>query len=237
MLLDRAGELDNRIEQFQKVKTAARDAQPFDTRARQLSKTADRIRNLQNALAALHDEGIPLQYRPANAPSLAEKASQLRILLAEDPTAIHDPPFDLRHEFIDRLNAIAQVGQETANSAWREHVLKHANLEAEGTLKVLATLPQLKAGVDRIRRNRDELVRLSEALPDNLKASLELVDVLVGKLWKSWEELDADDIPEEVISFIRLSAEEGAPLSALKENVVEWLTDRGLTASFRVRLS
>ena len=236
MLIDRAKKLNYRIEEFVKVKNAAQDALPFETRAQQFSDTAKKIRHLQTALAALKEIGVAIRFWPSNGTDLAEKASQLKIRLAEDPAAIHDPPFDLKHAFVDRLNAIANSGLESATSAWGDFVLKRAYLESEETLNVLAALPQLKAGVDRIRDDRSELVRLSEALPDDPKASLDRINDLVDELQASWSKLDASDIPQDAIEFIRLSASQGAPLSALKRSVIDWLTERGLADSFRIRL-
>lgn len=236
MLIERAKELNSQIEQYLKVTKAARDAMPFDTRARQFSEAATRIRGLRTALTALNDIGIATTFSPSNGTALAERASKLRTLLEEDPTAIHDPPFDLKHEFVDRLNAIASSGRKSATEAWGDYIRERANLESEETLKVLAALPQLKAGVNRIRRNRDELIRLSETLPDDAKTALDRVNVLVEELQSAWSTLDASDIPQDVIAFIRLSAAQGAPLSTLKPSVIAWLTERGLMDSFRVRL-
>ena len=236
MLLNRAEKLNDRIEQYVKVENAARDAKPFETRAQQFSKTAKEIRDLQTVLMALKEVGVTIDFRPSNGVDLAEKASQLRIRLAEDPAAIHDPPFDLKHEFVDRLNAIARTGLQNATSAWSDFVLKRTNLESEETLDVLSALPQMKENIDRIRGDRNELVRLGEALPDDPKASLDKINALVEDLQTAWSKLDASDIPKEVIEFIRLSASQGAPLSALKRSVVDWFTERGLTDSFRVRL-
>lgn len=236
MLLNRAKELRSRIDQFQKVKTAARDAQPFDTRARQFSDVGRRIHELRDAIAGMDDADIAVNFHLANGTSLAEKASQLRTQLAEDPTVIHDPPFDLKHEFVDRLLAIAEAGKATAAERWGSYIRERANLGSEETLKVLAALPQLKECVARIRKNRSELILLSETLPNDPKAVLAQVKGLVDEAQAEWSKLEANDIPQEVIAFIRQSASEGAPLATLKPSIVSWLNERGLTDSFRVRL-
>lgn len=236
MLLDRAKELRSKIDKFQKVKTAASNAQPFDTRARQFSDVGKRIHELRGVIASMDDADIAVNFQAANATALAEKASQLRAQLAEDPTVIHDPPFDLKHEFVDRLLAIAEAGRVTAAERWSSYIRERANLGSEETLKVLAALPQLKECVGRIRKNRSELILLSKTLPNDPKAVLAQVKGLVDEAQAEWSKLQANDIPQEVIAFIRQSASEGAPLATLKPSIVSWLNERGLTDSFRVRL-
>ncbi|WP_420566415.1 hypothetical protein [Thalassobaculum sp.] len=236
MLLERARKLSDQLKQFQKVKAAARDAQRFGTRARQFSEAARKIGALRGDLAALKKAGIAVAFQPANGSLLSTRASDLRARVAEDPSAIDHPPFDLKYEFVDRLNAIADSGRAAAIRAWREDVGEQAGTGSQEILNVLQELPQLRAGVTQIRELRKEIIGLSETLPEDPVAARARVRELAEQMQAAWGELDASDIPEEVIAFIRQAAARGAPLTNLTSNILNWLTARSLTDSFRIRL-
>jgi hypothetical protein len=52
----------------------------------------------------------------------------------------------------------------------------------------------------------------------------------------AWSELSAEDIPADVINFIRAAGSEGAALTAYSDEVQTWLASRNLMGAFRIKI-
>src|ERR1700752_2463032 len=100
MLIDRAKELKERIDKFGRLKSAADEAKTYDTRAKQLNDAASALSNAVSQLRALRDCGIVVDFVPANAIALMEKASILRTDFLADPKSIGNTTINLKYEFL-----------------------------------------------------------------------------------------------------------------------------------------
>src|SRR4051812_20952485 len=107
MLLERAVDLTAKIAQYQKLKGAADESEQFDTRATQFARVAERISCVRQGLEKLISAGVVVNFEPSDGAVYVAKAKTLRAALKANPAAINDPPFDLKHEFVDRLVGIA----------------------------------------------------------------------------------------------------------------------------------
>jgi hypothetical protein len=63
------------------------------------------------------------------------------------------------------------------------------------------------------------------------------VDRLIEQLKQCWDGLNADEVPEAVLRFLRVAANEGATLGLLTPEVKDWLAKHGLIDSLRIRLT
>lgn len=236
MLIERAAGLADKITRYQQLKSAASEAEQFRTRARQVRDAASLIAQAHEALRRFQAAGIPVEFVPANADGLVEKANRLRAIAAEDPAGLANPPFNLRYEFTDRIAGIATAVSKATEDAWRRYVTENGPGGSDEVLDALARLPQLRAGVSRIRACRDEIARLAASPPDDPPSAVARFQKLVADHRAAWAELTADGIPRTVISFIRSCASGGAPLSSLSDEVLEWLQSRDLLGAFRIRI-
>jgi hypothetical protein len=185
----------------------------------------------------LDQAGVSVDFAPSEGAALAERAETLRVAIRQNPAVINDPPFDLKYDFTDRLRGIAGAAEEATTSAWKAYVARRADFGAEDVLGALGKVSQFASSVAKIRARRAEIGSLGEALPANPAATVGRIDALLGEHDAAWSELSADDIPPDVIGFIRAAAaNEGAALGALTPEVQAWLVRRDLLNAFRIRL-
>lgn len=236
MLLERAAALAGKIARYQKLKAAAHEAEQFRTRAGQVCQAATLIRQAREAMDRFKEAGVSIQFVPRNADGLIEKANTLKAIAAENPAGLATPPFNFRYEFTDRVNGIATGVTQAITDAWRIYVGANGPGGSDEVLDALARLPQLHAGVSRIRRCRQDIAALAASLPSDPKVAVSRLQGLVADHRAAWAELTADGIPRPVIAFIRSCAGEGAPLTLLTDDVREWLQTRNLLGAFRIRV-
>jgi hypothetical protein len=236
MLLERARDLTAKIAQYQKLKGAADESEQFHTRADQFARAAERIARVRQGLEKLSTAGVDVSFEPSDGAAYAVKAKTLRAALQANPAAINDPPFDLKHEFVDRLAGIATAADEAMREAWTAYVAKRAPFGSDDVLSALAVVPQFRASVAKIRRCRVDISALGNGLPADPGAAVARMDALLKEHDTAWAELSADDIPANVVDFIRAAAGAGAPLKGFTADVQAWLAERDLLTAFRIRL-
>ncbi|HLZ78323.1 MAG TPA: hypothetical protein VKQ09_03195 [Sphingomonas sp.] len=237
MLLDRAAALATKLSDYQKLRGAADEATQFSTRATQFGAAADRVARASDGLAKLRAAGVPVEFAPSEGAALAEKARNLRAAIQEDPAVINDPPFDLKYAFTDRLLGVVAAAEQATTLAWKAYVATRADFGSEDVLAALSKVPQFAVGVAKIRACRAQIASLGETVPPDPAAAKARISALLAEHDAAWSDLSADDIPRNVIGFIRAAAAgDGAPLGALTPEVQDWLIRRELLAAFRIRL-
>jgi hypothetical protein len=236
MLLDRAATLATKINTYQKLKNTAEEANQFGTRARQFETAAMLLKELRVTLSTLEDAGVPVVFEPSDGLGYADKARTLREAIKADPAKVNDPPFDIKHAFIDRLRNISSAGHNAASTAWKGYVDKRAAFGADDVLSALGQVPQFRLSVAKIRQIRGEVAAIGTTLPAEPKDAIAKLDMLVSQHEAAWSTLAASDIPPSVVAFIRAAANGEALLSAYTSEVQTWLESRNLLDAFRIKL-
>lgn len=236
MLLDRAAGLADKINQYQTLKTASDEALQFQSRANQLKNASEKLSSARTALKNMRAAGIEVDFVPSDGSTLAERAKDLRNAMSGKPSSINETPFNLKHEFLDRLAGIASAAERMISASWKSYVRKRAEFGSSDILDALAAIPQFRPSVNRIRHCRAAVEALGETVPEDPKATVSRLDALVAEHEKSWSELSAKDIPASVVKFIRDAANDGASLTSYSDEVRRWLDEQNLIASFRIRL-
>lgn len=236
MLLERAATLATKINNYQKLKKTAEEADQFATRATQIGNISLVITRLRETLSCLTEAGVQVEFEPSDGRGYAEKARVLREAVNADPAKLNDPPFDIKYDFADRLNGIASAGEKAASAAWKAYVEKRATFGADDVLSALAQVPQFKVNVARIRQIRSDVAAFGAALPTDPKKAIARLDALVSQHEAAWTSLAASDIPVSVVAFIRAAANSDALLSNFTPEVQVWLESRNLLGAFRIKL-
>ncbi len=236
MLLERAGGLATKIQAFRKLEAAAREAALVTTRVGQVRDAAQALGRARATLAKFTQAGVPVQFVPVNSSTLKERASLLRATAADNPVALADPPFNFSHDFSDRLKGIANAAQQAADAAWRGFVESKSLGGSEEVLGTLNQLPQMRAGVAKIRQCRQSVNALATSIPSDMASAIKTIDDLETKHKSAWAELTSDGIPLSVLEFLRQCASAGAPLTSLNDEVRDWLGVKHLLESFRIRI-
>lgn len=235
MLLERAGGLASRIGQYAKLKAAANEASLFRTRADQIGQAADLLAQARAALERFRTAGVPVDFHPLNAPELSGRAATLRDIVTETPAALVDPPFNLKYEFTDRLKGLVAAVHGAISDGWRAYIAAHGPGGNDEILNALGELPQMRAGVNRIRGYRQRAAALAESLPADPATAVAQLKALAADHDAAWAELTADAVPQSVILFLRATVQ-GASVSALTPEVRTWLETRNLLGSFKIRI-
>ena len=236
MLLDRAKDVSRKIATFQKLSLAADEAGSFSTRAKQFTDLSQRIGSTKTSLEMLRKAAVPIAFAPIDGDGLAQKAIMLRDAIKIDPSTINDPPFELKYGFIDRLSEIAKAGDKAALLAWSVYVETRTKFGSDDVLAALAAIPQFKTSVATIRQIRANIAAYGSTIPQAPAAAIERIDSLVAEHDKAWAELEAGDIPQSVVAFIRAAANQDAMLSSFTEEVRLWLVSKNLLNAFRIKM-
>lgn len=236
MLLERAAQLADKITAYEKLKSNADQAAQFETRATQFVGLADRLSKLRRTLSGLAEVTVTPDFAPAEASTYAARAKTLREAVKAEPSVLHDPPFDIKHDFADRIVGIVGAGEKAALAAWQAYVVKRSDFGADDVLSALAEVQQFKANVQRIRQIRLNVASHGTMLPTDPKATVQALDRLVAEHEAAWTTLAAADIPASVVAFIRLAARGEALLSSYTTEVSDWLESRNLLNAFRIKL-
>lgn len=237
MLLERAAGLAEKIDVYRKLKVAANQAELFSTRARQVGEAAALVAQARAALDCFSKAGIAVKYHPTGVEELSDKATKLRAIAAENPAGLADPPFNIKHEFTDRLKSLATAARGSIEEGWRRYVAENGPSGSDEVLEALGRLPQMRAGVLRIRQCRQRLALLAATVPVEPERAIEQLKELTDELGSAWAMLTADNVPPSVLQFLRACAADGAPITAFTEEVRDWLESRDLLGSFRIRIS
>lgn len=236
MLLERAAGIAERIERYQKLKIAANEADLVSTRAAQIGEAAALLTQARVALSGFSKAGINIQYVPAAVQELTRKATKLRTIAAEDPAGLANPPFNVAHEFTNRLKGLGVAANQSMKEGWSRFVAANSPSSSDEVLEALAKLPQMRAGVNRIRQCRQKVAELAATVPTDPAGAIEQLRGLSAEHGTAWTELTADAIPPSVLQFLRACAADGALVKALTDEVRDWLEARELLGSFRIRI-
>lgn len=236
MLLERAAGLAGRIERYQKLKGAAKEAELVSTRAEQIEDAAALLSQARASLDKFSKAGISIQFAPAGVLELTEKAHRLRAIAAEEPAGLASPPFNVAHEFTNRLRGLAVAANQAIEVGWSRFVAENTPSGSDDVIEALGKLPQMRAGVTRIRLCRQKVTALAATVPADPASAIEQVRMLSAEHGSAWAELTADSVPTSVLQFLRACAADGAPVTTLTDEVRVWLESRGLLGSFRVRI-
>ncbi|MEH6792183.1 hypothetical protein [Parasphingorhabdus sp.] len=236
MLIDHAGTIATKIKTYQNLKNAAEEADQFATRASQFGNVSLLMERLRETLSALAEAGVPVDFQPSDGLGYAAKARMLREAIKADPAKLNDPPFDIKHEFSDRLNGIASAGEKAASAAWKAYVDERADFGSDDVLSALGQVPQFEASVAKIQKIRSDVAAFGAGLPGDPEDAITKLDALVQQHEAAWSSLAASDIPISVVSFIRAAANSDALLSAFTSEVQSWLKSRDLLDAFRIKL-
>jgi hypothetical protein len=236
MLLERATGLADKINRYERLKIAASQAKMFRTRAEQLAQVRISLADARTGLEKFDASGVPVDFTASNSDELLRKAGVLKDLILADPTALADPPFNLKYDFIDRLFGICTFATKALEEAWTFYVARHSAGGSSDVLDALAKLPQFQLSVARIRKCRQDIEELGKRVPTDPVVAIANLMKLLEDHRSAWSELKAEGIPSTVIQFIRACAENGVPLSGLTEEVQTWLQAKHLLDAFRIRI-
>jgi len=236
MLLDQAKDISAKIGDYTRLKSNVSATKEFETRASQFAGAADKLQRACRSIKRLQDTGVTLDFVPKDGAALADKAAKLGSILKEDPAKLNDPPFNLKYDFIDRLNSICSAADEVMLGAWKAHIGARSETASSEVLTALGAVPQYRPVVAQIMSLKSQIATLATILPQDPAAALSQLNTLMDSYRTAWGGMTADGIPPAVIGFLRAAAGSGAALNQLTDEVRSWLEGRNLLHVFRIKI-
>ena len=235
MLVEKSTQLIELSQKKINLQRYATNLQGFQSRQQQIEQAVAGTLPLVQCLRAFHQKGI------ANF-ALAQKADTLLIFIAdvevkfqEEPEWIIDNENFNEKNFTSRIKQLQKALEEQLSEAWRRYRNQNRPSTNNEILNLLDKVSAFKPTVQGIR-SLDLQIRESNSIPQSIE-DFEKVDRLIEQLKQCWDRLDADEVPEAVLHFLRVAANEGATRSLLTPEVEDWLTKHRLIDSLRTRLT
>jgi hypothetical protein len=235
MLLDRAQALRAELTIFRQAKAAGDQAKVYRTRARQFGELSSRLKTALACWTALKQARVPIE-TPSPVPAARIQAEQLRQVVGEDPASLATADSTIRFEFTKAIEAAA--GQiETLNlGSWRAFVDQQGDMPRDEVLSALAGIASYRPLVDRIRRAAQVIANLRQAAPEPAAVGAAIAQLRAAGVDKdqAFAAMSADDLPPEVLGFLRAASQQTATLADYTDNVRRWLRERDLETAFRI---
>ena len=208
MLVEKSTQLIELSQNKINLQRYATNLQGFQSRQQQIEQAVAGTLPLVQCLRAFHQKGI------ANF-ALAQKADTLLIFIAdvevkfqEEPEWIIDNENFNEKNFTSRIKQLQKALEEQLSEAWRRYRNQNRPSTNNEILNLLDKVSAFKPTVERIR-SLDLQIRESHSIPQSIE-DFEKVDRLIEQLKQCWDRLDADEVPEAVLRFLRVAANEGA---------------------------
>ena len=117
--------------------------------------------------------------------------------------------------------------------AWKEFLEDERPQSNEQLLDLLGELPAFSDTVGNIRKL---YTQLRNARRPTTQEDLDKIKDAIARLKNAWATLEANDIPEAVVVFLRKAGSGGAEIPLLTSQVRGWLKEHDVIDSFAVRL-
>jgi hypothetical protein len=233
MLIDDIGVLTARIEKLRGLQRIASDAERFETRVTQIEQLTENLHSPTEAHQLLRSNGIQLSV-PKPPAGLIAFADSLRQSVETDRASALSAMDGLSQRFKVPLERFCQRLTEMATQAWTEHVDRNTPPVNQEMLSVLARLRGFAESVSRVRgciaqcqAHRTRVPRSSDDIR-SLERALEALRNALGSL-------GSNELPRELLDFIRRAGLNGVPLDQLTDETLGWLREHDLLGQFVVK--
>ncbi|MBE9119631.1 hypothetical protein IQ269_02135 [Tychonema sp. LEGE 07199] len=235
MVLQNSHQLSELSQKIINLRKYAENFQAFQSRQNQIEQAVAKTIPLVQSLRAFRQREIVNFDLTQKADSLLELIANVEARFQEDPEWIIDNQnFNNKNSFNSKVNQLQNALREQLSHAWRLYRTEKMPSTNQEVLKVLDKVSAFKPTIQQIR-SLELQIQGSNSIPQSSE-DFEKVDRLIEQLKQCWDKLDADEVPEAVLNFLRIAANEGATLSLLTPEVKDWLTKHDLMDALRIRL-
>jgi len=235
MLVQKSHQLSELSQDTIKLRKYAENFQGFQSRQKQIEQAVAGTIPLVQSLRAFRQREIVNFDLTQKADSLLKFIANVEAKFQEDPQWIIDNENFNNKIFTSAVNQLQKALREQLTQAWWLYRIQKMPNTNKEVLNVLDKVSAFKPTLQRIRYLELQ-IQDSKSIPESLE-DFAKVDRLIEQLKQCWDELDADEVPEAVLDFLRIAANEGATLSLLTPEVEDWLTKHGLIDALRIRLT
>jgi len=235
MPIKKSHELRDLSQKTINLRKYAEHYQGFQSRQKQIEQAVTGTLPLVQSLRAFRQREIVNFDLTQKADSFLKFIANVEAKFHEDPEWIIDNENFNNKNFTSTVNQLQKALKEELSQAWRLYRIQKMPIANKEVLNVLDQVSAFKPTIQRIRYLELQ-IQDSNSIPESIE-DFAKVDRLIEQLKQCWDKLDADEVPEAVLDFLRIAANEGATLSLLTPEVKDWLTKHGLIDALRIRLT
>lgn len=234
-IIARSDALRSDIESLKQLKTSAREGVAVRTRAQQLEKVSAALRVEVERVRLFRSRSVAPFLSPDLVRELLETTRTHRERFVADRVSLIADPEDsgFQWSYLERLPPLARSVRSALKTAWERHVDELAPEIADDLLDAFELVPEFKAAVADVRQLRGEIAELRADPPDQAAAFDRLAEV-AAEAGERWRSVADDEVPAAVRAFLADTANRGASLDALNDEVRAWLESRDLVGSLRL---
>ncbi len=235
MLLEKSECLVNLSKDIINLRKDVKYKQAFESRKQQIEKAISDLKPSVIALTAFRERNlanIDLDEKTSQLLSSLEKAqSQFK---SNSEWIINSENFN--GELLDsRIKGLIKAINNHLEKTWEQYLSQQMPSTDEELLNLLGKVGSFKITVGEVRRLKQSIGQIK--YPKN-KTEFQQIDQSIQVLKDKWNNLNADDVPEPVLNFLKAAVNtEGAPIHLLTSDVKQWLERHDLSNLLRVRLS
>lgn len=237
MLLERAAELANGIKNYSLASELAKESTAFTTRANQLVGPVDDLLRLRKLAREFSESGVAIKFDLNSYQSVAEKAKELHAAFRSNPKSLLGSDESMRHQFLPGIRLLIQQYKSALEDGWRKKVDDQIEALPSDVLSALSTISKYQGQIQVIRNCDEAALRLRSALPADGQVASKISELNLAARQKeeAWKTLKGSELPDELLDFLKQAGAGGFSLAAFKPSIQQWLSERGLLSSFRIR--
>jgi hypothetical protein len=206
----------------------------YKTRLQQLQTLTTKMINVMQTLTVFRSLGLETGTEPLDsyAEQIYQLITEMKTRFSRDAEWMKEAGSldDLKRKIDDYTKKMT----EQLRVSWKAYVERELPSLPTDVLSVLDKIPAFRQTVQGIREAYVQLYRLQETLPKTVEEVTNIDEVKQG-MKALWDKLGGDNVPPEVLQFLRMaSLQGGAGLELYNENIKTWLEQQGLSTSFRI---
>jgi hypothetical protein len=235
MILQKSTQLIKLSQDKINLQKDAENLQGFQSRQQQIEQAVAETIPLVQSLRAFRQKGITNFHLTQKAEILLTFIANVEAEFKKNPEWIIPNENFNKKNFTSRIEQLQNSLREQLNQSWWLYRNQNKPSTDNEILNLLDKVSAFKPTVQRIR-SLDWHIQESNSIPESSE-DFERVDRLIEQLKQCWDGLNADEVPEAVLRFLRVAANEGATRALLTPEVEDWLTKYRLIDSLRIRLT
>jgi len=235
MLTERIRQLTVEIDNLAGLKAAAAEAARFDVRVKQLENPLTEIEALATTHQILRMKNVKVELDEEYIAALKSNLEKVSAEFKDDPKSILQPDQGLKFHFWTPLQQFPERINTSLLNAWKLYVHGKSPRIADDILMVLGNIAAFREQVHAIIDLQSKIRILCSTLPTTAEA-FDQADKVTSKLTETWQNLQGDGIPSEVLEFIKKAADDGASFMDLSDSILAWLKSRNLVEMLKITI-
>ncbi len=233
MITDKCQELIELSQRKNALTKYAKNLTGFQSRQEQITKSVKELKPLIVALRAFRQRGLATFDLTQKVDTFLGYIATYEEKFREDPEWILDNKNFKGNIFASSVVSLKTTLKQELIQAWKNYLAEYLPSTNKEMLGIFNGIEALKPAIQKIY-SLDQKIQQVEF--PNSSEEFERVENLIAQMRNVLESLNSDNIPEEVLTFLKAAVNQGATINLLTPEVKEWLIEYRLADSVRIRL-